>query len=96
MWTLLQVTVALLSWFLVVIAPAARLAYEDRNLSQSKHRGVSILPGWPLLPMLFLLPMSFLGAQHIVMKVILCLHGALFVWAIAYLAYWTIRTCRAG
>jgi hypothetical protein len=87
-----QVVLALVSWFFVVVAPLARLAFEDRNVPERKGRGVSILPGWPLMPILFLAPMPFLGARHLVLRIIAVFHVVLLVWALGYIAYWANRT----
>jgi hypothetical protein len=87
----LQVLLAVISWFVFVFAPAARLAYDDRGRSNDQMRGVSLFPGWPLLPLLFLAPLPFLGAQHTVNIAIAWLHVAILVWSLIYIAYWLIR-----
>jgi hypothetical protein len=94
--TLLQVLLALISWFFVVIAPLGPLGFANRSLPPTQKHGVSIFPGWPLLPLLFLSPMPFLGAAHLVMRVIMWFHAAILIWALAYLSYWIVRTRRAG
>ena len=87
----LQIVLALVSWLFAFVAPAGRLGFADRNLPVEKRRGASIVPGWPLVPLLLLAPMPFLGAQHLVMRLISWFHAAILLWAIAYLAYWRLR-----
>jgi hypothetical protein len=89
-----QVVLALVSWLFVVVAPLARLVLEDRNVPERKRRGVSILPGWPLMPILFLAPMPFLGARHLVLRIIAIVHVVLLVWALGYIVYWVNRARR--
>lgn len=90
----LQMVLALGSWLLAAIAPAARLGYEDRRLPEGKRRGLSIFPGWPLMPLLCLTPALFLGSQHLVMKIIAGFHSVLLLWAVGYIGYWTARARR--
>jgi hypothetical protein len=92
----LQIGLAFIAWFFVVITPLGPLGYQDRALPAEKRRGVSIFPGWPLLPLLFLAPMPLLGGQHLVTRIISWLHAVLLVGALAYLAYWIVRGRRAG
>ncbi len=46
--------VIFVSWFAFVLVPAGRLAVEDarNNLPKDKRRGTSILPGFPVLPLI--------------------------------------------
>ena len=96
MGALTQVLLALVSWFFAAIAPLGPLGYANRKLPVGEKRGVSIFPGWPLLPLLFMSPMPFLGSQHVVMRIVQWFHGALLVSALLYLAYWVVRTRRAA
>ena len=43
------------SWFAIVIAPAGKLAIEDfkAGIPEDERRSVSILPRFPLMPLLF-------------------------------------------
>lgn len=42
------------SWFAFVLLPAGKLAIEDEqnNVPKDKRRGTSILPGFPLFPLI--------------------------------------------
>ena len=46
--------VILVAWLLFTIVPAGRLAIEDelRGVAPESRRGVSLLPGFPLFPLL--------------------------------------------
>ena len=89
-----QVALALVSWFLVAIAPAAERAYKDRAVLRSQRRGVSIVPVWPLMALLLLAPILVLGAKHVVATMIAVLHLLLLVTAAGYSAYWIVRLRR--
>ena len=42
------------AWLAIIVAPAAALALEDtrNNVSEGKRHGVSLLPGFPLMPLI--------------------------------------------
>ena len=46
--------VIFVSWFAFVLVPAGRLAIEDEqnNVPKDKRRGTSILPGFPIFPLI--------------------------------------------
>jgi hypothetical protein len=46
--------VIFVSWFAFVLVPAGKLAIEDarNNVPNDKRRGTSILPGFPLFPLI--------------------------------------------
>jgi hypothetical protein len=46
--------VIFVSWFAFVLVPAGRLAVEDElnNVPKDKRRGTSILPGFPIFPLI--------------------------------------------
>lgn len=88
----LQLVLALGSWLLAALMVVARLRYEDRGVAEQRRRGISILPVWPLVPLLCLTPAVFLGWQHTIMKVMAGLHAALLMWSAGSIAYWTART----
>jgi len=46
--------VIFVSWFALVCAPLGQLAIEDarNNVPKDKRRGVSILPGFPVFPLI--------------------------------------------
>lgn len=93
---LIQVLLAFVSWFFAAIAPAARMAFEDRDLPQEKRRGTSIFPLWPLMPLLMLSPVPLVGSRHIVSIVLFALQLLLLLAAVGNIAYWTVRHRRAG
>jgi hypothetical protein len=92
----LQISLILVAWLFAALAPTGPVGFANRRRPPPQRRGVSILPGWPLLPLLFLAPMPFLGADHLVMRILAWLHAALLLWALVYLAYWLVRIRRAG
>ena len=48
-WTLL---VILLAWIAIVLAPAAKLGYENALNPDEEQKGASIFPGIPVMPLL--------------------------------------------
>ena len=40
----------IIAWFVIVIAPASKLAYEDKLNKTEEKRGTSISPGIPFMP----------------------------------------------
>ncbi len=91
----IQILLALTSWLVFVIAPAGRLAYLDRGLPTTKRRGVSIFPGWPVLPMLLSAPALILGAEHALSIILAALHVAVLVGSLGYVGYWYYRLRNA-
>jgi hypothetical protein len=80
--------VIFVSWFAFVLVPAGRLAIEDErnNVPKDKRRGTSILPGFPIFPLIawgvalvvnyFIPPWglwAFLGIHGILLAVSLCI-----------------------
>ena len=80
--------VIFVSWFAFVLVPAGRLAIEDErnNVPKDKRRGTSILPGFPIFPLIawgvalavnyFIPPWglwTFLGIHGILLAVSLCI-----------------------
>ena len=53
--SILLPVVVFVSWLAISLAPAGKLAIEDARVGvpEDKRRGVSILPGFPLFPLLF-------------------------------------------
>lgn len=45
----------------LALVPSAERAWADRE--REKPRGVSILPGWPIFPLIYSLPVLFLGTK---------------------------------
>ena len=91
---MLHIILAFASWFVFVVAPAARLAYEDRDLPKERRRGVSILPAWPLLPLIILVPIYFLGFRHPLALIVAAGHVVLLAASLGYIALWTARLHR--
>ena len=91
-----QVVLALVSWFVAALVPVAKVEYEDRALPAERRRGVSIIPGWPLMPLLLSAPVLVFGAAHVVARAIAVLHVLLLVAAAVYVGYWKVRLRRAG
>ncbi len=79
------------AWFVIVVAPAARFAYEDRALPTERRRGVSILPGWPVMPILFSAPVIIAGVDHWTATLIVVAHGGLLALAAVNIVFWTVR-----
>jgi len=90
---ILQISIGmglLLAWFIILIAPASKLAYEDRDLPEDKKRGVSILPGLPIMP-IFVGIFAYFSNRYLSTWVaigILGVNAALAVWALADIVYW--------
>ena len=86
----------LLSWCIIVMAPAAKLAYEDHDLPEDKRRGVSVFPGLPFMPLLVgVLAYSanrFISAW--IALVILSANVVLTIWAVVYIVYWLRRLTK--
>lgn len=89
-----HVVLALVAWFAATLAPAARLACEDRALPERQRRGVSILPGWPLVPVVLSIPAFALGADHLLPSAISALHVGLLVYSVSYSAFWIRRRSK--
>jgi len=82
---------ALLAWFAATLIPAAQFACEDRDLPRHQQRGVSILPAWPLVPILASTPAFALGAAHIVTLVVSALHLGLLAYSVYSILVWHRR-----
>jgi hypothetical protein len=78
------------SWLALVLAPAARYAIEDEQnlVPQDKRRGVSILPGFPVFPLIAW--GAALALDHFVspwgVRVFLGIHGVLLAVALSAMA----------
>jgi hypothetical protein len=86
----------LVTWFVVAVAPAAKLAFEDRGLPKERRRGVALFPIWPLVPLVFLALAAIFGSNHLLSKVIAVINLLLLSISLGYIAWWTIRLRRAG
>jgi hypothetical protein len=62
----LLLPVILIAWLLAIITPAGRLALEDEmnGVSEDRHRGTSIMPVFPFLPII-IWGVGWLGASYI-------------------------------
>ena len=49
---LITIIIIIVAWISIVLAPAAKLAYEDELNKTEEKRGTSIFPGIPFMPML--------------------------------------------
>ena len=79
------------AWFGIVVAPLARYAYEDRALPTERCRGVSILPGWPVMPIVFSAPVIIAGVDHWIATLIVIAHGGLLAFVAVYIVFWIVR-----
>lgn len=78
-----QILLALVARLLASLAPIGPTAYTNRLLPREQRRGVSVFPAWPLLPLIFLSPLLFLGAGHIVSRILFGFHTLLLVAVLA-------------
>ncbi len=79
------------AWFVIVVSPAARYAYEDRALPEGRRRGSSIFPGWPVMPILFSAPVIIAGVDHWVATVIVVAHAGVLALCVVNIVYWIVR-----
>lgn len=63
---LLLLPVILIAWLLAIITPAGRLAIEDETngVSEDQRRGTSIMPVFPILPIL-IWGLGWAGASYV-------------------------------
>jgi hypothetical protein len=90
---ILTIFIIIISWCLIVFAPAAKLAYEDRLIISAKKRGVSIFPGLPVMPIfaIVLMYVSNYFYYPIGTYVFLSVHTLLLFFSAVYIMYWTLK-----
>lgn len=83
----------LIAWFLIAVEPAAKKGYEDRDLPNEKKRGTSILPVFPVAPILVGL-IVYAAHKYLaswVAVVLLCANATWALVALGRMAYWIVR-----
>lgn len=91
----LSCTLLFAAWLLVSLAPAARKAFEDRDRPPGERRGTSILPAFPVLPLLACGLLYLVGADSRAALVIVGLHAAALVAALIEITRWALKLRRA-
>jgi len=87
-----HLALALVAWFVaLVIAPAAKLAFDTRAGGNVQGRGVSVFPGWPTLLVAFFVPLLFTGPKSIVALGIASFHVMLLLFGATHAAWYRLR-----
>ena len=87
-----HLALGLLSWLVaLVFSPAAKIAYDARHEPDRSVPGVSVLPGWPTIPVALFIPVVLAGPCHLASTVIGALNLCLLLWSGAYTVYFLRR-----
>ena len=90
---ILTILVIIIAWCFIVIAPAAKLAYEDELNKSEIKRGTSIFPGIPVMPIFAIIIMYTCNYffDPIGTYILLASHILFLLASLYSIIYWTIK-----